>query len=515
METSKTNSTPTTTNTSKYSKDVEELIAHFRKTRQGVKTSAPEQAETSALPKDEEKPSDAKDLNSKNEARQSNSPATEELKVEESKPVESEEPKPLRPIFGCVESYDSLLSLFLRDESYFKSFGKWMKAGYFAPFSPAVPLETHRLVFEKAKEFYDEHGELFPRQAVDDAVKAHLETGEFKDPKLSERDREEKIKPWREFPDKLYAENLDLAKRAYTRDEMIKFLKTQATRETLAISHRETLGWTSFDASANLKLSERLAEIANIGKDNEPLKIRTCKDVDETQFSEADDWFAVGLIAKNDINLWYGPPGGDKSHLFWFLGNAINDGNKECLGIEICQTPVTYLDLENTKRVRGHFKRVLGDGDMRLITLDDDIEIPPIDSSPEQFEEFILTQIAVGIVCIDTTAMITRQTKFAESKWEADPIIRVLRRLCAKGYTFVLIFHSLKADPKTIKGPQELIGRAGHIVSIYSVPDAGKIEEKEDEEADPNKPKTLFVGTGANLNGLLPKLSFEKPKFRF
>jgi hypothetical protein len=95
--------------------------------------------------------------------------------------------------------------------------------------------------------------------------------------------------------------------------------------------------------------------------------------------------------------------------------------------------------------------------------------------------------------------MITSQTKFAESKWEADPMIRVLRRLCAKGYTFVLIFHSLKADPKTIKGPQELLGRAGHMVSIYSVSDAGKIEEKEDEGEDPNKAKTLFVGTGANL----------------
>lgn len=228
-------------------------------------------------------------------------------------------------------------------------------------------------------------------------------------------------------------------------------------------------------------------------------KIRTCNDVDETAGGEAEDWIVRGLIAKNDINLWYAPPGCGKSHLIWFIGNATNDG-KQCLDIEIHQTPVTYIDLENTEGVRGHFKRLLGAGGMRLITLEDeDVVIPNIDSAPDKFDQFIQS-LPQGVVVIDTFPMITGQTKFAESKWEVDPLVKTLRRLCAKGYTFVLIFHSLKGDPQTIKGPQELLGRCGHVVSIYTVPDIGAIEEaKELDTSDPNKPKILFVGTSFNL----------------
>lgn len=238
-----------------------------------------------------------------------------------------------------------------------------------------------------------------------------------------------------------------------------------------------------------------VTKVLEIRKKANP-KIRTCNDVDETIGGEAEDWIARGLIAKNDINIWYAPPGVGKSHLVWFVGNSVNDGN-ECLEIEILQAPVTYLDLENTEDVRRHIKRLLSAGEMGLITLKDDVEIPNIDSSPEEFEKFILT-LPKGVVVIDTFPMITVQTKFAESKWEVGPMFKTLRLLCDKhGYTFVLIFHSVKADPKTIKAPQEVLGRAGHVLQIYEVPDVGDTKEREesDENIDPNKPKTLFVGT--------------------
>ncbi|MGD0405686.1 MAG: AAA family ATPase [Candidatus Bathyarchaeia archaeon] len=418
-------------------------------------------------------------------------------KDEEVTPTPGEQPEPPKlpkPVFDfSIESFDKMLAGFLRDESFFKLFRKWMKPIYFTPIV-SMPFEIHRFVYEKAVEHYDAFGGLIEKHALDDAIVEKLKTMEREFSKLSERDRENATKPWREISAKLYSLNLESSLK-YIKARMIHFLKIQASREEDLIYGKETLGWTLFDDSKILEHSKRVAEIAGIGKEDQCRKIRTCKDVDETLSSEADDWIVRGLIAKKDINIWYSPPGVGKSHLIWLLGNAVNDG-KECLGIDITQTPVTYLDLENTEDVRRHIKRLLGAGKMGLITLDDDIEIPNIDSAPEKFEEFILT-LPIGLILIDLFSMITDETKFAESKWEVAPIIKVLKRLCKKGYTFLLIFHSLKADPKTIKGPQELLGRAGHVVSIYNVSEVG--EEKELEEIDPNKPRTLFVGTGANL----------------
>jgi hypothetical protein len=388
------------------------------------------------------------------------------------------------------ESFTAMLALFLRDESFFKTFGKWVKPIYFRH-------EVHQFIFELAKKFYDDNnGGLIPQEAILDATESHIKTLKERLKKLSEHDLEMNLFPWQEMPLELFSLDLTESLKKHIWSSMEKFILAQAVTEEQVIFRKKSFNYKSGDKSDLLDHIKRMEEIADIGKDDQPLKIRTCNDVDETLSCEADDWIVTGLIAKNDINIWYGPPGGNKSHLVWLLGNAVNDG-KECLGIDILQTPVTYLDLENTESIRRHFKRVLGSGNMGLITLDDEIEIPNIDSSPEKFEEFILAHVPIGVVAIDTLPMITNQTRFAESKWEADPIIKVLRRLCAKGYTFVLILHSLKADPKTIKGPQELIGRAGHLVAIYNVSDVG--EERELEEIDPNKPKTLFVGTGANL----------------
>lgn len=418
-------------------------------------------------------------------------PSQSERPLPEPAPPEDQQAPsgPSSPAFDLSEgTIEMILALMIRDEEFFKRYRKWIKPCHFAPMSPAAPLEKMENIFIKAVEFYNTYGNLIPKVALINEIREHLK---------SSKDDEDRKNEWYEFIEELYALDLTSPLKAYSRDKMIKFIAHQATKEEILIFGKEKLsGGNLIDASEASAFSKRIGEIAEIGKeDQERPKIRTCDDVDETLSSEADDWIVRGLIAKKDINIWYSPPGVGKSHLIWLLGNAVNDG-KECLGIDITQSPVTYLDLENTEDVRRHIKRLLGAGKMGLITLDDDIEIPNIDSAPEKFEEFILT-LPIGLIPIDLFSMITDETKFAESRWEVAPIIKVLKRLCKKGYTFLLIFHSLKADPKTIKGPQELLGRAGHVVSIYNVSEVG--EEKELEEIDPNKPRTLFVGTGANL----------------
>ena len=462
-----------TTNTPANVKDPEKLKEIMAKIREANKTK--KDAEAFVPPKDEEEVPDADELNEPSKTPQPESP----------KP----QPPKLPPVFDLSEgTIEMILALMIRDEEFFKRYRKWIKPCHFAPMSPAAPLEKMENIFIKAVEFYNTYGNLIPKVALINEIREHLK---------SAKDDEDRKYEWYDFIEELYALNLTSPLKDYSRDKMIKFITHQATKEEIVIFGKEKLGGGNLiDVSEASAFSKRIAEIAKIGEEEaEPKKIRTCDDVDETIGGESDDWIVRGLIAKNDINVWYAPPGCGKSHLIWILGNSVSDG-KECLEIEIHQTPVTYIDLENSEDVRRHFKRLLGGGKMGLITLDDAIDIPNIDSSPEKFEEFILT-LPKGVIPIDTFPMITDETKFAESKWEVGPIIKVLRRLCAKGYTFLLIFHSLKADPKTIKAPQELLGRAGHVVSIYNVSDVG--EEKELEEIDPNKPRTLFVGTGANL----------------
>jgi hypothetical protein len=58
----------------------------------------------------------------------------------------------------------------------------------------------------------------------------------------------------------------------------------------------------------------------------------------------------------------------------------------------------------------------------------------------------------------------------------------------------------VKADPKTIKAPQEVLGRAGHVLQIFEVSEVGVTKEKEEGEIiNPNKPKILFVGTQSSI----------------
>jgi hypothetical protein len=372
------------------------------------------------------------------------------------------------------EFEQKILTFLVRDFERFRKYSHLLKASYFVS-------KIREDIYTKASQYAKEYKASIPQEDLRQEI-----TLMFK----AQKKKDVTIDLYFDLIKDLYTR--DLTGGDYVEDQVRAFAQSQEMATVLTDGANRVMG------GKDLKpILEGVTKALAIGKRNP--KIRTCNDVDETLSTEVEDWVVRGLIAKNDINLWYAPPGIGKSHLVWFIGNATNDG-KQCLEIEIHQTPVTYIDLENTEGVRGHFKRLLGGGGMRLITLEDeDAVIPNIDSEAEKFVEFILA-LPQGVVVIDTFPMITGQTKFAESKWEVDPLVKTLRRLCAKGYTFVLIFHSLKGDPQTIKGPQELLGRCGHVVSIYSVPDAGETEEAEElDTTDPNKPKTLFVGTGPNL----------------
>lgn len=132
-----------------------------------------------------------------------------------------------------------------------------------------------------------------------------------------------------------------------------------------------------------------------------------------------------------------------------------------------------------------------------------DVQIPLINDE-EKFKAFILS-LPPGVVIIDTLAMMVNSKGWVEGKWDVTPVMRVLNQLKAKGYTFVLVLHSLKGDPKTIKSLQELLAQVDHVVALYPVKSKGSDEEKEDSEDSPNKPKILFCGTRADLKSRYDK----------
>ena len=370
-----------------------------------------------------------------------------------------------------------LLAFLVMDKEFYLKARPFVKRDYFES-------QLRRDIYQRASAYVEKYGEAPSQEALRNEITAMFHEQKKKDINIDDY--------W-ELIDDLFKR--DLTGGPYALEQVTAFARSREMKIALKDGGDRVIGNKDLNP-----ILDNVTKALAIGNKKILPKLRTCNDVDENE--PDDDWIAKGLIAKDAINVWYGPPGIAKSHLFWFLGNCINDG-KEALGIEVIKrTSTLHLDLENSPSVRKHCKRICGGGGMTLITLQDEIEIPDIDS--DEFEAFVLS-FPVGVIGIDTVAMLlTTQKRIAEGKWEVTPMTRVLKRLCAKGYTFVLIFHSLKGDPKTIKGPQELLGQADHVVAVYEVKSVGG-EEVEQLEVDPNKPKTLFVGTRSDL-----KSRFEK-----
>lgn len=396
--------------------------------------------------------------------------------------------------FDVLELEPKILALFVRSEQFFLDFKEVLKEVHFLNV-------YHQMIHHLRLEY----GKSYDGPMTSDAIKHEIRLSFLK--KYAKKPPvtmtiEQLYQSYYEEVDFLF--NLDIADEKYIRDQLAVYIwEIESRKILLNIKDGDS-------ATVALDKIKKIAEKIRKGlkkSENILFKLRTCDDVNEN-ITDEDIWYVKGLIAKHAINTWYGPPGGGKSHLLWLLGNYLNDGKEISGGPAIQQTPVFYFDLENSESVRGHIKKICGGGKMKFISLEDDIPIPLI-SEEEEFKTFILSNFPPAVIIIDTAAMLIPSKGWVEGKWDVTPIVRTLKQLCAKEYTFVLIFHNLKGDQKTIKSPQELLAQSDHVVALYPVERKGTDKEKDElPEDDPNKPRIHFCGTRRDL-----KSRFEKSTY--
>jgi hypothetical protein len=210
-------------------------------------------------------------------------------------------------------------------------------------------------------------------------------------------------------------------------------------------------------------------------------------EADAIDENEPEKWVVDGLIPEAALTILYGPPGVAKSHIVWSMGQAQASG-EDVFGCSTKQGPVYYLDYENPRPVIAHMKLIGGGGKMKILPVQ--VDKPPLDS--DGFSEF--ESWPIGTFYIDTWNMAIAK-KLTLTGEDRIPLLRKLRRLCAKGHSVVIILHPLKGDDKTIKSPQEMMGHTDHILLVHEVKTPGEVEPTESElEEDPNRAKYLYLG---------------------
>jgi hypothetical protein len=211
----------------------------------------------------------------------------------------------------------------------------------------------------------------------------------------------------------------------------------------------------------------------------------------------AEDWLVEDLIPRRAITVLYGKRGLGKSHIIYLLGKCVEEGIP-FLGHEVKQSPVYYMDFENPLPVRAHIKKVCGGSNVKLWALDNEKGPPPrLDSKGwEVYKSF-----PPGFLIFDTFR--ASQQKNTQDDTDMTIIMNRLKELWAKGFTVVILLHTLKLDDKMWKGNTVILDLADHTLALFKVKSPGEMSEAEDDD-EPNKPKLLFFGC----------LPDEKSRFR-
>jgi hypothetical protein len=395
--------------------------------------------------------------------------------------------------FPFAEGFEEqLLARLTRDREFFGEYSGFVKEAYFQS-------DVHQNIFILVKKYHTTYTEPITLEILNNEITKHFEYG--KKPSDSDEAYRLKYNFYLDTAENLFAIDLSTGEQ-YTQDAVIDFAKRKELERVILNAANKITKGQPLDS-----IAQDMTKVLEIGKNGFILlsKLRIWDDVNE-DVKDDDKWIVKGLIAKQAINVWYGPPGSGKSHLLVHIANCILDGRDPFPEIFWQPSHFIYFDFENSESIRGHIKKVCGGGKMPFYCLDlqDSVQVPLI-SDEEKFKAFILS-LPPGVIIIDTLAMMVNSKGWVEGKWDVTPVMRILNQLKAKGYTFVLILHSLKGDPKTIKSPQELLAQSDHVVAIYPVKAVGIIEDKElSEEDDPNKPQVLFCGTRADLKSRYDK----------
>lgn len=380
------------------------------------------------------------------------------------------------------ENFEELLiARLIRDKGFWSKYHSLIKEDYFEN-------QIRRDIFALTKDFYSKYADdTMTKEVLWIEIQKLLKS---RKDKLREEDDKKNLDDIYAI-DKYYAK--DLSNENYTVEVLGEFAQRQEMKKIILNTHNDIEKGKEIEFN---ELFQKITEVQQIKSKDKPLYDQRIK-CDDWNEHEYQKWIVEGLIPEGAITILYGKPGVGKSHIVWKMGNCIVAG-QDFLGCSTTQGPVYYLDYENPSSVVSHMKLICGGGQMDILPLT--VDKPALDDDEfSQFESW-----PKGTWIIDTWTMSIKK-KLTLTGEDRVPLLRKLKRLCAKGHTVIILLHPLKHDDKVMKGPQEMAGHGDHLLLIYEIQRPGEIEEVGSETENPNRPKYLYFGCGHDM-----KSRFEK-----
>jgi hypothetical protein len=456
----------------------QEFQERLAQIRENIKANreAKEQADPFPFPKGEEKTPTPEELNGK--------PAEE-----------SEPPKRSEGIAALLENcgfgvthIKMILALLVRDKDFYEMFGPRFKPYDFSTVDVEAPDDIMAEIWIITNDYFKK----FKRMIIRDILKYEI-ASYFK----RFRKDEKRLPEWYALVDEIFdAVGLEEVKDWYA-EKMAGFLQFQELKLEVnkVFTDIQKKGILS-TGSCVKEFHGQISEILELGRKDQNIldAIPTFNDIPD---NVDEDWLVEGLIPRGAITVLYGKRGLAKSHLIYDIGKCVAEGIP-FLGHDVKQAPVYYIDFENPLPVRSHMKKISGGSGVKVWALDNKMGPPPrLDSKDwEVYKSF-----PPGLVIYDTFR--ASQQKNTQDDTDMTVIMNRLKELWAKGFTVVILLHTLKLDDRMWKGNTVIFDLSDHSLALFKVKSPGEMSEAEDDD-DPNKPKLLFFGC----------LPDEKSRFR-
>ncbi len=189
------------------------------------------------------------------------------------------------------------------------------------------------------------------------------------------------------------------------------------------------------------------------------------------------EWVVEGLNPKESITLLSGKGGIGKTWLGIELANAVSKG-QDFMGLKTKQTPVVYIDFENSLAVLIERINKTGASEVYYWHSTNEIKPPKLDSDNWTLYQKLPKR---ALIIIDTL-------RASQSKDENDSrhmafIMNRLKELRDMGFTIILLHHTPKSNDRTYKGSTAIFDLSDHVLSLHKV-NKGNFQEVEDDDSE-------------------------------
>lgn len=188
-------------------------------------------------------------------------------------------------------------------------------------------------------------------------------------------------------------------------------------------------------------------------------------------------WLIDKLIPENAVTLLHGAGGSGKTYLAMQIGEAIFQG-VNIFGLTAKKVPVFYIDFENPLIVEIDRSRKLNILGVQFWHPTADPPPPKIDANNWELIKLLPKD---SVLIVDTL----RACQLGDENSSKDMafVMNRFKELRDKGYTIILLHHTMKSDKGTYKGSTAILDLADHVLSLTKVK-KGKpnVEVSDDDE---------------------------------